>query len=54
APHLDGQYAAFGRVLSGMEIVDAICRDTPVTDRNGSVKRADQPVILSIREIEKP
>ena len=24
APHLDGQYAAFGKVTSGMEVVDAI------------------------------
>ena len=24
APHLDGQYAAFGRVISGIEVVDAI------------------------------
>ena len=24
APHLDGQYAAFGKVVSGMEVVDKI------------------------------
>ena len=24
APHLDGQYAAFGKVTSGMEVLDAI------------------------------
>jgi peptidyl-prolyl cis-trans isomerase B (cyclophilin B) len=24
APHLDGQYAAFGKVVSGMETVDEI------------------------------
>ena len=24
APHLDGQYAAFGQVIEGMEVVDAI------------------------------
>ena len=24
APHLDGQYAAFGRVVSGMEVADTI------------------------------
>ena len=24
APHLDGQYAAFGKVLEGMETADAI------------------------------
>ncbi len=46
--HLDGQYAAFGHVTSGMEIVDAICRDTPVQDNNGTVLPADQPVITSV------
>ena len=24
APHLDGQYAAFGKVVAGMEVVDKI------------------------------
>lgn len=51
APHLDGQYAAFGRVLSGIEIVDAICDSVPVTDNNGTVKKENQPVIQSIRII---
>ena len=54
ASYLDGQYAAFGRVLSGMDVVDAICESTPVTDGNGSVDAADQPRITSIRRIEKP
>lgn len=25
SPHLDGQYAAFGKVIEGIEVVDAIC-----------------------------
>ena len=54
APHLDGQYAAFGKVLSGMEVVDAICQNTPVTDSNGTVAKENQPVITSIRMIDKP
>ncbi|MBQ8507945.1 MAG: peptidylprolyl isomerase [Clostridia bacterium] len=54
AEYLDGQYAAFGKVLSGIEIVDAICEDTPVTDGNGSVEATNQPVITSIKRIEKP
>ena len=54
APHLDGQYAAFGMVLTGMEVVDAICENTPVLDGNGSVAKDNQPVIVSIRKIEKP
>ena len=54
APHLDGQYAAFGKVLSGMEVVDAICASVPVTDANGTVAKENQPVITSIKRIEKP
>ena len=54
APHLDGAYAAFGKVLEGMEVVDAICQNTPVTERNGTVEKANQPVITSIKRIEKP
>ena len=34
APHLDGQYAAFGRVVSGMEVVDEIAEiPTDYSDR---------------------
>ena len=38
SPHLDGQYAAFGRIIEGMENVDAIAcvatdwNDKPRTD----------------------
>ena len=49
---LDGQYAAFGYVTEGMDVVDAICANTPVQDNNGTVLAADQPVIESIRIIE--
>ena len=52
SPWLDGEYAAFGRVVTGMEIVDAICANTPVTDSNGSVARENQPVINAIRVVE--
>lgn len=48
APHLDGNYAAFGHVTSGIEVVDALCADTPVTDNNGSVSPENQPIIESI------
>jgi len=44
-PSLDGNYAAFGRVLAGMGVVDAMCVNAHVTDGNGSVPPADQPVI---------
>ena len=54
SPWLDGDYAAFGRVLTGIEIVDAICAQTPVVDGNGTVLSANQPVINSIRVVDKP
>lgn len=52
SPHLDGGYAAFGVVTSGIEIVDKICDDTPVTDSNGSVAKANQPVINTVRVVD--
>ena len=45
---LDGQYAAFGKVTEGMEIVDNLAENTPVTDDNGTVLKTDQPIIESI------
>lgn len=48
ATHLDGSYAAFGIVTEGMEIVDAICNDTPVTDDNGTVEKENQPKITKV------
>ena len=37
-PYLNGQYAAFGRVIEGIEVVDAIatCEKTDDVDSNGS------------------
>ncbi len=52
APHLDGAYAAFGQVTSGIEVVDAICEATPVQDMNGTVSAANQPRIKEIRIVE--
>ena len=46
--HLDGNYAAFGSVVSGMEIVDAICQSAQPIDGNGTIARSQQPVIKSI------
>ena len=46
--YLDGDYAAFGHVTDGMEIVDQICKDAPVEDNNGTVKAENQPIIEKI------
>ncbi len=45
---LDGQYAGFGHVTSGIEVVDAICNNTKVEDSNGTVKKENQPIIEKI------
>lgn len=50
-PYLDGDYAAFGWVTSGMEFVDQICEDAEPTDNNGTIPASKQPVIESIRVI---
>lgn len=46
--YLDGQYAAFGYVTSGMEVVDKIAADANPIDDNGTIPAAEQPVIKSI------
>ncbi|MCI9063219.1 MAG: peptidylprolyl isomerase [Clostridia bacterium] len=49
---LDGQYAGFGKVTSGIEIVDKICEDTEVVDDNGTVLKDKQPIIEKITMID--
>jgi cyclophilin family peptidyl-prolyl cis-trans isomerase len=46
---LDGDYAAFGHVTEGMDVVDQICKDANPTDNNGTIKADEQPVIESIQ-----
>lgn len=50
--HLDGKYAGFGHVTSGMDVVDAICEATPVQDKNGTVDPADQPRIAKVTIVD--
>ncbi|MBQ4530761.1 MAG: peptidylprolyl isomerase [Lachnospiraceae bacterium] len=49
---LDGDYAGFGTVTEGMEVVDAICEAVQVEDDNGTVAAENQPVINSVKIIE--
>lgn len=48
AEYLDGEYAGFGHVTEGMEVVDAICADAEPVDNNGNIEKDKQPVIESI------
>ena len=45
---LDGDYAAFGYVIEGMDVVDAICEAAQPIDGNGAIAEDAQPVIESI------
>ena len=47
SPHLDGQYAAFGKVLEGMEVVDAIANT-----RRGSNDKPLTPQVMKKVTVE--
>ena len=49
---LDGQYAAFGYVTEGIEVVDAVCEASQPIDDNGTIPAEAQPVITSITVID--
>ena len=51
-PGIDGQYATFGHVTKGIEVVDAILDNTPVEDDNGTTLEENQPVIKKITVID--
>ena len=51
-PFLDGQYAAFGHVTEGQDIVDKIASDAQPLDDNGTIAPEDQPVIETVRIID--
>ena len=46
---LDGQYAAFGKITEGMEIIDKICESVPESD---CIPADQQPVIETIKVID--
>ncbi len=49
---LDGQYACFGYVTDGMDVVDAIAADAQPTDGNGTIPADQQPVIESVKVLD--
>lgn len=51
SPFLNGQYAAFGHVTDGMDVIDAIA-DVEVMDDNGTVEKHKQPIIDKIAMID--
>lgn len=51
ATYLDGDFAVFGYVTSGMEVVDQIAANVAVTGADGYVALANQPVITSMKVV---
>lgn len=49
---LNGDYAVFGYVTEGMDVVDKICDGVAVEDSNGTVKKENQPVIERVEVVE--
>ena len=48
ATHLDGQYAAFGHVISGIEVVDAVVKGTALYgDSNGTIANKSYQAVIS-------
>ncbi len=48
ATFLDGDYACFGYVTSGIDVVDKVCESASPVDNNGTILPESQPVITSI------
>lgn len=53
SPHLDGSYAAFGKVIEGIEIVDKIVESrSEYGDSNGLIPKDKQPIIEYIKVLK--
>lgn len=53
SPHLDGNYAAFGSVTEGIEVVDKIVEEVSTFgDENGLIPKDKQPIIEYIKVLK--
>ncbi len=49
---LDGDYAAFGKVVEGMDIIDNVVKSIKTVGTNGEIATKDQPIIEKITMLE--
>lgn len=48
---LDGDFAVFGYVVTGMDVIDQIAASVPVIGSDGYIAESNQPVITSVKVI---
>ena len=53
SPHLDGQYAAFGKITKGLDVVDAISQVETTTNDKGHADVPVKPIIIKSIKIKK-
>ena len=51
ATFLDGQYAAFGKVIEGMEVVDSFLEVERVLGNDGAMSRPIDPIVIEKAEV---
>ena len=50
APHLNGQYTLFGKVIAGMDLIDGLKKGSP--SNNGLVENPDHVISMRLRKSE--
>lgn len=48
---LDGQYAAFGKVIDGMDVVDSFLKSERTQDANGDLATPVNPIVIKSMEV---
>ena len=51
-PSLDGNYAGFGHVTKGIEVVDKVCESAEPIDNNGTIEYDKMPIITKVTVID--
>ncbi len=53
APHLDGKYAAFGRITQGLDVLESISATKTITHKLGFADVPEKPIIIKSITIDK-
>ena len=53
SPHLDGQYAGFGKVIEGMEVIDGFAEVQRTYNMSGELAAPVEPIVIKTMEVIK-